>query len=93
MSVRIVAVCDVDRAAREATAKRFAIPRAYADAGRMLEAEKIDVLYSLVRVQPTAPTSKHAPRRRASTCSARSRRHCRWGSPAPSMPPFAARGW
>ena len=47
--VRIVAVCDVDRAAREATAKRFAIPRAYADAGRMLESEKIDVLYSLVR--------------------------------------------
>ena len=47
--VRIVAVCDVDRAAREATAKRFAIPRVYADAGRMLEAEKIDVLYSLVR--------------------------------------------
>ncbi|MCY4377691.1 MAG: Gfo/Idh/MocA family oxidoreductase [Spirochaetaceae bacterium] len=46
--VRIVAVCDVDRQAREATAQRFAIPRAYADAGRMLEAEKIDVLYSLV---------------------------------------------
>ena len=47
--VRIVAVCDVDRAARDATAKRFAIPRVYADAGRMLESEKIDVLYSLVR--------------------------------------------
>ncbi len=47
--VRIVAVCDVDRQAREATAQRFAIPRAYADAGRMLAAEKIDVLYSLVR--------------------------------------------
>ena len=47
--VRIVAVCDVDRQAREATAQRFAIPRAYADAGRMLEDEKIDVLYSLVR--------------------------------------------
>ena len=46
--VRIVAVCDVDRQAREATAQRFAIPRAYADAGRMLEDEKIDVLYSLV---------------------------------------------
>ena len=44
-----MAVCDVDRTAREATAKRFAIPRVYADAGRMLEAEKIDVLYSLVR--------------------------------------------
>ena len=44
-----MAVCDVDRQAREATAKRFAIPRAYADAGRMLEDEKIDVLYSLVR--------------------------------------------
>ena len=47
--VRIVAACDVDRTAREATAERFAIPRVYADAGRMLEAEKIDVLYSLVR--------------------------------------------
>ena len=47
--VRIVAVCDVDRQAREATAQRFAIPRVYADAHRMLEAEKIDVLYSLVR--------------------------------------------
>ena len=46
--VRIVAVCDVDRQAREATAQRFTIPRAYADAGRMLDDEKIDVLYSLV---------------------------------------------
>ena len=46
--VRIVAVCDVDGQAREATSQRFAIPRAYADAGRMLEDEKIDVLYSLV---------------------------------------------
>ena len=40
----LVAVCDIDPAKAEAAAKRFGVPRWYADAAEMLAAEKIDLV-------------------------------------------------
>lgn len=46
--VQIAAVCDVDPAALQATATRFAIPRTYRDGHEMLEREELDALFSVV---------------------------------------------
>ena len=45
---RVVALCDVNRNALEATAKTFEISKTYCSADEMLESEPIEVLYSLV---------------------------------------------
>lgn len=44
----VVAVCDRDRAAAEATAARFGVPHAYTDSMEMLARETFDALYSIV---------------------------------------------
>ena len=46
--VRVVAVCDVDAQAARATAQRFGIPAVYADGMRMLAAERLDAVWSIV---------------------------------------------
>ncbi|MHB2008610.1 MAG: Gfo/Idh/MocA family protein [Acidobacteriaceae bacterium] len=44
-SVQLAAVCDLDPIMAEQLASRFAVPRWYSDAGKMLDAEKPDVLH------------------------------------------------
>ncbi len=46
--VEIVAVCDINSEALEATAASFSIPRTYQDGHDMLAREELDVLYSVV---------------------------------------------
>lgn len=44
-SVQLTAVCDLESIMAEQLASRFAVPSWYSDAGKMLEAEKPDVLH------------------------------------------------
>jgi predicted dehydrogenase len=44
-SVQLTAVCDLDPIMAEQLASRFAVPRWYSDAGKMLETESPDVLH------------------------------------------------
>ncbi len=46
--VEVVAACDANAAALQATAAQFAIPHTYADGHAMLAAEQLDILYSVV---------------------------------------------
>lgn len=46
--VEVVAACDIDPVRLQATAAQFAIPRTYADGYQMLDAEELDILYSIV---------------------------------------------
>jgi predicted dehydrogenase len=46
--VEIIALCDSNPEALNATSKRFDVSNTYSDAHEMLEAEEMDVLYSLV---------------------------------------------
>ena len=86
--VELVAVCDRDLAKAEAAARRFGIPRAYADAETMLAKQKPDFVDIATTFRPTAPWWNW---RRAMVCprSARSpsrpawRMRRRWSGPAP----------
>ena len=49
--VELVAVCDVDRAKAEAAAERFGVARAYADAGAMFAAERLDFVDIATRME------------------------------------------
>lgn len=46
--VRVVAVCDQDSEAAQATAARFGVPQAYTDGFEMLAREQFDALFSIV---------------------------------------------
>ena len=52
---RVVALCDLDRARAEAVARRFDIPRVYADVGEMLAREQPDI------VDICTPPKTHMP--------------------------------
>ena len=46
--VGLVAACDIDPTRLRTTATQFAIPHTYADGHQMLDAEELDILYSIV---------------------------------------------
>ena len=49
--VELVAVCDIDPKRAEEAAKTFAVPRFYADAGALLDKEKVDCVDIVTRME------------------------------------------
>lgn len=49
--VELVAVCDIDAKKAEDAAKTFAVPRFYADAGALLDKEKVDFVDIVTRME------------------------------------------
>ena len=58
--VEIVAVCDIDAGAVEDTAAEFDIPNTYLDGHDMLEAQELDVLFSVVPAYARTDVEAHA---------------------------------